>query len=147
MTQPKVDIQKLSIEYALLKGLDSKNFEQIKRLEELEKMMTNKPKTNKWVENKIKKILEKHTVGAYEKDDEIKVIRVWDALDELSNFITQTQQETLDWCEKEIKKLRVEEEEIDLTRADDQSYIEGLEFNEALKKVSQTIKQRKEEGK
>lgn len=33
------EMDRLSKEYALLKGLDNKNFEQLKRLEELEKLL------------------------------------------------------------------------------------------------------------
>jgi len=66
--------------------------------------MTNKPKTNKWVDE-WKKIVKVNFDGlggrAYGKGEtELKVELLGIAF--IQNLITQTQQETLDWCLKEV---------------------------------------------
>ena len=87
--------------------------------------MTNKPKTNKWVERVIKFAKEQITMGRNYG---------WtvDTLsEELEQLITQTQQETLDWVLDEVIGWETMSNE---------------QVQKAKVKMRQTIKQRKEEG-
>ena len=98
--------------------------------------MTNKPKTNKWEKFLDKKVMSFGGIG----------FNFWVKVKEkdVLGLITQTQQETLDWCEKEVEKLRKSEldEATNVCIMCQGGY--GGHYNEAVDDVCQTIKQRKE---
>jgi len=103
--------------------------------------MTNKPKTNKWVEKIPKEWICQYGTGDLPQSHlSEKLIRC--TKKELIKFITQTQQETLDKVIEIISKQYVDE---------DNPYTEHMGINDTLDflvaKVNRlkTIKQRKEE--
>ena len=103
----------------------------------------NKTQQNKWVQEKMEELsgLLEELCDRY--DDNLNFEYQADSfLAKLQDAITQTQQETLEWCEREFSN-----------RARDMLYIElGLNAKQVLKGmtyfrkwIGQTIKQRKEE--
>jgi len=103
--------------------------------------MTNKPKTNKWVERLEGKLLDL----SYKHDNEITM-----AIDDIVHLITQTQQETLEWCLKEVvgkddrPEMQCSYPELGKLSIDMAMFKTAIERNQFRKQMRQTIKQRKE---
>jgi len=101
--------------------------------------MKNKPKTNKWVAEKaliIGELLEMRFGDGAGQSHQVKI-----ATNEMLNLITQTQQETLEWCLDEVVG---EDEKLDY----DWRYPDGVIWDgrcQLKAKQRKTIKQRKEE--
>jgi len=104
-----------------------------------------KTKTNKWVEELDKNfgeydtILGKCTVPAKLRDF-------------FQDKITQTQQETLEWCEREIKKLKEKDKgwtgfgvlAVHMGNYEQIQASKDYGYNSAIEDLTKTIKQRKE---
>ena len=105
--------------------------------------MKNKPKTNKWVEEIMQLGFDVAMGGDAFKSEEFNRLQqeknydkvVKDYSKKIDNLITQTQQETLEWCLKEI--------ELKIGLVDTYTLVEIV----ALRQLHKTIKQRKENNK
>jgi len=93
--------------------------------------MTNKPKTNKWVDKPYWEILEGLQSGEIELTEQ-------DWQEFLDRIRTQTQQDTLEWCLKEVEKNKnhIMIENFDVSK----KYSKG--WNNCVEHISQAIKQR-----